>query len=124
MVYFIKAETYGAIKVGSSVDPIKRLTELQVSSPDDLELLGVVSGGINIEKRFHRLFRKQHLRGEWYKIEGTCSKILKRLRLEKPKKEYPKDFSNKELKYVWENELNQISKSRNDRIKIQKFIGD
>lgn len=65
-VYFIRRGEDGPIKIGVSVRPNIRLGELQVGSPEDLTLLGVIPGDFDTERSLHRQFRHLHLRGEWY----------------------------------------------------------
>lgn len=45
MVYFIVNERSGAIKIGHASNPLKRLYELQTGCPDELMLMGQISGG-------------------------------------------------------------------------------
>jgi hypothetical protein len=66
VIYFIRNERSGAIKIGYSQDPRKRLSQLKVSSPDPLVLLGTIHGGIQQERKLHAYFREYRLRGEWY----------------------------------------------------------
>lgn len=68
MVYFILDREAGAVKVGYSAAPMKRLAQLQTAIPRKLELLGAVSGDMGTEADFHRRFDKAYkkLEGEWY----------------------------------------------------------
>ncbi len=67
-VYFIRAGTDGPIKIGYSARDInERLSQLQTGNPEELCLIGLVSGTEDFEKRLHRRFRAHHIRGEWFR---------------------------------------------------------
>ena len=77
VVYFIRAES-GQIKIGVSVDVVRRMQDLQGASPSRLELLGTVSGGLREEGRLHRKFAAHRLHGEWFSedIRFEVAKLL------------------------------------------------
>lgn len=79
-VYFVQAGD-GAIKIGYSDNPRRRLSDLQVSSPEQLTLLGATPGTYLTESAFHWYLRKFALRGEWFKPEPfvfeTITKAMK-----------------------------------------------
>jgi hypothetical protein len=66
-VYFIQAGEGGPIKIGCAVDVARRLSVLQTGSVEPLKLLCDFEGGPNEERRLHRLFAADHLRGEWFR---------------------------------------------------------
>lgn len=61
VTYFVKTENF--VKIGSSNDPQKRLSALQVSCPHTLELIAVT---LYPEKQLHQRFKQHHFRGEWF----------------------------------------------------------
>lgn len=65
-VYFIRTGDH--IKIGYSRDASSRLADLQIACPTSLECLHVVEGTKKTEKRFHLRFRKERVRGEWFKV--------------------------------------------------------
>lgn len=67
-VYFIEAAILGLVKIGISDNPRKRLQTMQTGSPDRLFIRGVwhVDDAEYFERRFHRRFRRCHVRGEWF----------------------------------------------------------
>jgi hypothetical protein len=65
-VYFLLNRASGYIKIGHSVDPVKRMHTLQVGNSGRLELLGAVPGGKKIEEVYHHAWRHQRVRGEWF----------------------------------------------------------
>ena len=68
MLYFVKAEGVGHIKIGfvEGVDATKRLCELQVGSPVRLTLLGTQPGDRAAEMDLHRRFASACVHGEWF----------------------------------------------------------
>lgn len=70
-VYFIQATTLGLIKIGWTWDPLERLTRLQIGSPDDLKLLGVIrdASAERLESRLHMQFAHARRHGEWFRPE-------------------------------------------------------
>jgi hypothetical protein len=70
-VYFIRAAKTGAIKIGfSKIDPACRLKQIQVSTPEPLELLAHIAGGPRKERALHRRFAALRIRGEWFRPES------------------------------------------------------
>lgn len=65
-VYFIYAKAVNLIKIGRSADPERRLDELRLLSPVDLEVIGLVDGGSRTEAELHQRFAKYRSHGEWF----------------------------------------------------------
>lgn len=72
-VYFFQAEHGGPIKVGQSVDPSKRIGELQTGNPYKLVARRVVKGDPFDEFRLHDLFRAYRLEGEWFRAHPALA---------------------------------------------------
>lgn len=66
MVYFIQAGENGPIKIGKSVDPQKRLAQLQTSSERPLRILLTLVGDESRECAYHKLWAEHRIRGEWF----------------------------------------------------------
>lgn len=64
--YVIRAGNDGPIKVGKAMDPESRLAELQTGSWQELQLLHVVPGYGEMERRFHLKLKSSNIRGEWF----------------------------------------------------------
>lgn len=73
-VYFIEAPEVGAVKIGYSEEPLRRLTELQPHSPVLLRLVFAVKGTYADERSLHERFAGWRIRGEWY---STTSRDLR-----------------------------------------------
>lgn len=82
MIYLIRNETNGAIKVGYSANVEARLASLRTATPDVLTLLGTVEGGLEEERKLHQRFHRKRSRGEWFDLdEHDCRAILRPLGL-------------------------------------------
>lgn len=64
-VYFVAGDV-GGIKIGTAIDPQKRLTDLQCGSPIKLRILAVCDGGRGVEREYHARFSAHRLHGEWF----------------------------------------------------------
>ena len=65
-VYFIQSGDGGPVKIGFSKDTQSRLRELQISSPNELTLLGRMEALPTFESELHERFVDLHIRGEWF----------------------------------------------------------
>jgi hypothetical protein len=79
-VYFIQGQCGGAIKIGFSVDPAKRLKELQTGYPDTLKILFMIPGDESTERALHRLFEGARLKGEWFRPDDCLIDKIKELK--------------------------------------------
>lgn len=70
-VYFIREANSHYIKIGYSNDPAKRLGELQIGNPHDMEIFAVLQltdrdVARRIEAVYHERYKAALIRGEWY----------------------------------------------------------
>tara|TARA_B100000214_G_C23743328_1_gene524271 strand:- start:121 stop:417 length:297 start_codon:yes stop_codon:yes gene_type:complete len=74
-LYIVQSDVSGAIKIGRSKDPRKRLKQLQTGSPYKLKLLAIVPEKGNIEKSLHSSFSsyKKSCKGEWFDFDCVGS---------------------------------------------------
>ncbi len=77
VVYFLKAEPNGPIKIGYSTNYISRIATLKTACPWDLTFLGWVEGNQNTERRLHRQFHHLRLKGEWFKPEESLMEFIR-----------------------------------------------
>lgn len=66
VVYFVRNEDTGAIKIGTAVDARKRLSGLRTSSAAPLTLVATIPGDRDVERVLHNRFRAHRIRGEWF----------------------------------------------------------
>jgi DNA-binding Xre family transcriptional regulator len=74
MIYAIQSGEF--VKLGYSKDPLKRLCEIQVSSPIECALLGVLSGPPEREKLVHKRFAEFRVSGEWFKLNEILTEWI------------------------------------------------
>ena len=82
-VYFIQAGKKGAIKVGITNNVEKRIETLQIGNPYKLRVLTLIpcesrTHAFEIERRIHKFFRRQNIRGEWFTGNIDMAKMNER----------------------------------------------
>jgi len=75
-VYFIQAESGGLIKVGTALDPLVRLVNLQSGSPLRLVVLGCLRGGRTLERALHREFADHRRHFEWFEANAAIVEFI------------------------------------------------
>ena len=80
-VYFVQAGLKGPIKIGMARSVSKRLETMQTGNAYKLYVLALIPcqtklQAAEIEKRLHRLFFKQRIRGEWFTGNIKVKKAL------------------------------------------------
>jgi len=76
-VYFVFASHHGPVKIGFSIDPMRRLAEIQRDWPEGLRLVGVVPGGFSEEQRLHKRFSHLRLHGEWFRPDDELTTFIR-----------------------------------------------
>ena len=66
MVYFVRDDISQRIKIGTSLNPLGRLNDLQTGSSVRLRIMAMCGGGRKAEREFHQIFAKRRLQGEWF----------------------------------------------------------
>ncbi len=74
VVYFMYSA--GKIKIGYSADVLKRLTDLSNAAASPVELIAVLPGNRDLEKRLHRTFKPDRVHGEWFKPSSEIRRFL------------------------------------------------
>ena len=80
-VYFIQGQCGGAIKIGFSVNPSKRLKELQTGYPDTLKILLMIPGDEGTEHALHYQLEGAKLKGEWFRPDECVIERIKDLKV-------------------------------------------
>ena len=77
-LYIIVKEGAGVMKVGRSVDPQRRLEELQISSEKKLHLTKVLPEGGFLESGVHEQLKDSgfHVKGEWFKYTRESFEVV------------------------------------------------
>ena len=70
IVYFLQQDVDGLIKIGYTSGPLRdRLKQFETGNPNRLDLLLILDGGYELEKKLHDRFHEFHERGEWFRPE-------------------------------------------------------
>lgn len=79
VVYFIKNPSTGLVKIGKTIDVVKRLDQLSKEFKTKLELIGTIESddSIRLEKEIHTLFTSKRVEGEWFNITGCDLEMIK-----------------------------------------------
>jgi hypothetical protein len=80
IVYFIQATRGGPVKIGTSDDVSKRLSQLQSGSPYPLRVVAALDGGSALERELHSLFAAHRLSGEWFHPHREIEQYLRERR--------------------------------------------
>tara|TARA_E500000178_G_C16776813_1_gene641755 strand:+ start:194 stop:499 length:306 start_codon:yes stop_codon:yes gene_type:complete len=74
-LYVIQSDVTGAVKIGISSHPQKRLKQLQTGSPYQLKLLCSIANMSHKEKIIHNRLKdyKMSCKGEWFDFSCTGS---------------------------------------------------
>lgn len=78
VIYFIKSERTGDIKIGRTTNLTARIKQLHTASSDVLRVLGVFAGQPQDERFFHEAFKDLRLNGEWFKPHPDLFDFIKR----------------------------------------------
>jgi DNA-binding XRE family transcriptional regulator len=70
MIYLIAFENKFC-KIGCTNDIHKRLSQIQVSVPIKLNVIALIDGGYNEEKKIHNMFKHLSELGEWFKFDNS-----------------------------------------------------
>ncbi len=66
MIYILVDESNKVCKIGYSVNPFKRFSELKVGNPNNLVIAGIIPGTEKQEGELHKRFAEFYRRGEWF----------------------------------------------------------
>jgi hypothetical protein len=77
-VYFIGNKENGYVKIGYSLNPVKRRNMLQTSCPFPLEIIYLLNGDVPMERRIQKVFKqyKTDSKNEWFNITGDLERCL------------------------------------------------
>jgi hypothetical protein len=76
-VYAVRAVTVGRIKIGYSIDPESRLGNLQIGSPDILEIIATWPGTEDGERSLHKHLSQWRTHGEWFESSEVVWDTIK-----------------------------------------------
>ena len=77
IVYFLQQDIDGLIKIGYTSGDINiRIKQFETGNPNQLKLLLVLEGGLELEKKLHERFHEFHERGEWFRPENELNDFI------------------------------------------------
>jgi len=74
LIYFIKCNNY--VKIGRSIDPKRRLADLQTGNPFKLTLIRTLNEKDFEESTLHKKFNRFRVRGEWFRYSETIKMFV------------------------------------------------
>jgi len=78
-VYFAQSIVPNSpIKIGTATDLWTRLVNIQMVSPFELKILGIIKGSSKLEKVLHRYFSNFRLHGEWFQEVPVIKEFIQR----------------------------------------------
>lgn len=81
MIYFIRGQRSGMVKIGSTENLKERLRALKVGSPERLEIMALMEGGAEEERRLHETFAECRSNGEWFHPRTELLAFIEKLSL-------------------------------------------
>jgi len=79
IVYFVRSESGGPIKIGVAVDVKSRVSNIQVGRPDRVLLIATEEGGREKERELHRRFATARIDGEWFTATEELLRYIENL---------------------------------------------
>lgn len=76
LVYFVQRPSTGAVKIGHSRDPLRRVRQLQTCNDETLRFLGLMSGGRGMERLIHQRLARTRLSGEWFSWSNELACLI------------------------------------------------
>lgn len=76
VIYFLSAGD--RIKIGFTSTLGRRMSQLRISNPDGLELLGTLPGNRYIEEFVHWIFRASRESGEWFRFSDELATFIRK----------------------------------------------
>jgi len=75
-VYFIQSGEH--VKIGHAKNVKNRLADIQVATPTEVELLGIIRTGKAhlLEAEIHGMFNANHVRGEWFRLTPELTQYI------------------------------------------------
>lgn len=82
MIYLIAARDVAMCKIGTALNPARRVTLLQTGCPFDLELIATRPGDGQLERLMHAAAAAHHVKREWFRFNPAIVELFHSERLE------------------------------------------
>lgn len=73
MIYFVTDGEF--VKIGTSNDPHRRISDFQVGNPRALTLIATIEGGHHLEKKIHKILPNR-TSGEWFGKSAALEELI------------------------------------------------
>ncbi len=70
-IYFILALGTGTVKIGQTKNIKSRMKDLSIANSGELILLGKIKAHQSLERKLHKYFKNDHIRGEWFALTDS-----------------------------------------------------
>jgi hypothetical protein len=77
-LYFIRAGK--AVKIGHTHNIVARLGNMQANNPQELDCLLLLRGKGHEERDWHKRFKAEHIRGEWFRLSPRIKRAIEKER--------------------------------------------
>lgn len=85
-IYFVQPEGRDVVKIGVAREFENRIAALQTSSPERLNVLGVMFGhGFAEERLLHSRFADKWINGEWFRLDRELREFVKQTLCDLPR---------------------------------------
>ena len=124
-VYLIHS-TSGLYKIGKSKTPRSRLSSLQTSTTDKLEIIHLIETDCmsNLEDNIHRHVSHKQVHGEWFNLDMDDVNWIKSLGDVAPIQPLEVSLSAKLLVWLAQDKLTEIDKQLQQRGKVSAQVVD
>lgn len=76
MIYFVRCQSTGRVKIGFSDQPWLRFVKIQADCPTELAVAAIIEGDLNVEADLHAAYAKYNVRGEWFAEVGDLRDFI------------------------------------------------
>lgn len=113
MIYFISAKEANKIKIGFTNNIKKRFSQLQVASPNELQLLLLIEGDEKLEKELHKKFKECRTGGEWFEHTNEISNFISESKTIDKSYQYSYQKRNTNFNEETESQMRNIRRQKN-----------
>lgn len=80
-IHFINFGKESPIKIGYAKNIDKRIEQLQIGNPYELDVIIAIPGNINCEKILHEHLQKYEIRGEWFWPSHYIYRLIRKFKI-------------------------------------------
>lgn len=76
MIYFVRCQSTGRVKIGFSEKPWLRFVKIQADCPTELVMAAIIDGDMGDEGALHAAYAQYNVRGEWFAEVGELRDFI------------------------------------------------